>query len=445
MELVFLFIGIAIGFLLAWFISKSVYSKPLVSNDEVERLKSEIQVLNNQNSKAEERNRIVSETLANKEKELSEERGKVVSLSAGLSKTTADFENLKVKLAEQKSELENLQLKFVKEFENLANKIFEEKGKTFALQNKTNLDEVLNPLKERIKEFEKKVEETYDKESKQRFSLEREIKSLVEANQKISKEANDLTNALKGQAKTLGNWGEVILESILQKSGLVKDREYFLQKSFIDEEGKRLQPDVLVNYPGGKSIIIDSKVSLLAYDRYSAAESKEEQQTALAEHLQSVRNHIIGLSKKNYQDIYEIKTLDFVMMFVPIEPAYMLAIQSDTELWNFAYDRRILLISPTNLIAALKMINSLWQQEYQNKYAMDIAKQAGALYDKFVGFVEDLITVGKKMDDAKSSYEGAMRKLHEGKGNLIRSVENIKELGAKASKVIPPALLERAD
>jgi DNA recombination protein RmuC len=380
-----------------------------------------------------------------KENELSGERNKVIALNIELSKTKTEYSNLELKLKDQKNDLENLQTKFTKEFENLANRIFEEKGKVFAEQNKTNLNEVLSPLKERIKDFEKKVDETYDKESKQRFSLEREIKNLIDVNQKISKEANDLTNALKGQAKTLGNWGEIILESILDKSGLVKDREYFLQQSYTDEEGKRLQPDVIVKYPGDKSIIIDSKVSLLAYDRYSSSESKTEQDEALAEHLISVKNHIIELSKKNYQDIYQIKTLDFVMMFVPIEPAYMLAVQGEPELWNFAYERRILLISPTNLIAALKMINSLWQQENQNKNAIEIARQAGALYDKFVGFIEDLTSLGSNMQKAQSSYDDAMNKLHEGKGNLVRGVEKIRELGVKASKTIPQSLIDKAE
>lgn len=264
---------------------------------------------------------------------------------------------------------------------------------------------------------------------------------MAELNQQVSREASNLTKALKGDTKARGSWGEVILESILEKSGLVKDREYFVQASFSDDHGKKVQPDVIVAYPGDRSVVIDSKVSLLAYERYV---SEEEQEKALKDHLQSVRNHIRNLSGKNYQHIYQIKSLDFVMLFMPIEPAYYLAIQYDTELWSYAYDKRILLISPTNLIAALKMIESMWRQEYQSKNVMEIARQSGALYDKFEGLLSDLVDIGKKLDSAQNSYKSSMTKLAEGKGNLISRVEQIKKLGAKTKKTLPQNLLERA-
>ena len=356
-----------------------------------------------------------------------------------------EIDNLNKKLQEQKAELETIQERFRTEFKNLANEILEEKTKKFTEQNKVKLEEILKPLGEKIRDFEKKVEETYDKESKQRFSLEKEIKNLADLNQQISKEATNLTNALKGQSKTRGNWGEIVLESILEKSGLARDREYFIQSSFTNEQGKRVQPDVVVSYPGNRNVVIDSKVSLIAYDRYASAESKEEQDLALKDHLLSIRNHINDLSSKNYQDLYQLKSLDFVMMFLPIEPAYLIAMQQDTTLWNYAYERRILMISPTNLIAALKMIATLWRVEYQNKNAQEIAEQSGALYDKFVGFLEDLKDIGIKLNATQKSYDDSMNKLSDGKGNLIRRVEKIKELGARTTKEIPKNMIEKAE
>lgn len=377
--------------------------------------------------------------------QISEKDASILNLNKDLSTKISEYGSLQNKLDNQQSDLEKLQEKFRTEFKNLANEILEEKTQKFTEQNSTRLDEILKPLGEKIREFEKKVDDVYDKESKQRFSLEREIKNLTDLNQQISKEASNLTNALKGQAKTRGNWGEIILESILEKSGLTLDREFFIQASFTNEHGKRLQPDVIVAYPGERNVVIDSKVSLLAYERYASAETKEEQDLAARDHLLSVKNHITDLSSKNYQDIYTLKSLDFVMLFMPIEPAYMLAMQSDSNLWNWAYDRRILLISPTNLIAALRMIANLWRVEYQNKNAMEIARQSGELYDKFTGFLEDLQDVGTKIDATHKAYDASMNKLATGKGNLIRRVELIKSLGAKAGKEIPKSMLEKAE
>jgi DNA recombination protein RmuC len=307
-----------------------------------------------------------------------------------------------------------------------------------------NLDEILKPLGEKIKEFEKKVEETYDKEAQQRFSLKEEVRRLAEMNQLLSEEARNLTRALKGDTKTQGNWGEMILESILEKSGLIRDQQYWVQPTFTSDEGSRLRPDVVILYPGNRSIVVDSKVSLTAYERYISAETTEEQQMALREHILSVRRHIDELAKKQYQNIPELRTLDFVMLFIPIEPAYLLLMQHETNIWNEAYDKRILLMSPTNLIAALKMIESIWRQEKQNRNAEEIARVGGELYDHLTRFVDELIELGKKLQMAQQHYQTSMQRLSQGRGNIIKRAEQLKALGAKTSKSFPESLLNRA-
>jgi len=446
MEKIFIIIyGLAfiVGFILLYYrMGKSGNKNSAVA---LEQMKLQVDELNKEKSALEERTRMLQVQSGQANLQAKDKDASILDLSNKLTASNTEYSNLLKKLDEQNADLEKLQDKFRVEFKNLANEILEEKTQKFTEQNKIKLDEILKPLGEKIRDFEKKVEETYDKESKQRFSLEREIKNLTDLNQQISKEASNLTNALKGQAKTRGNWGEIILESILEKSGLTLDREFFIQQSYTNEHGKRMQPDVIVAYPGERNVVIDSKVSLVAYERYASGETKEEQELAARDHLLSVRNHIADLSSKNYQDIYALKSLDFVMLFMPIEPAYMLAMQYDPNLWNWAYDRRILLISPTNLIAALRMIANLWRVEYQNKNAMEIARQSGELYDKFTGFLEDLQDVGTKIDATRKVYDASMNKLSTGKGNLIRRVENIKSLGAKAGKEIPKSLLDRAE
>jgi DNA recombination protein RmuC len=423
-EILFLIIGMIVGAVSVWLVSKFRFE--------------------GKQSISEERLKGLSETVEKAKIELDDKEKEIIELNRQVSARDTEFRNLNEKLQEQKNEIDKLQEKFRIEFKNLSNEIFEEKSKRFTEQNKIKLDEILKPLGEKIRDFEKKVEETYDKEAQQRYSLKEEVKRLAELNQEVSKEASNLTKALKGDTKARGSWGEVILESILERSGLVKDREYFIQASYTDDNGKKVQPDVIVAYPGDRRVVIDSKVSLLAYERYVSNDDKREQDKALKDHLQSVRNHIRILSEKNYQDIYQIKSLDFVMMFMPVEPAYYLAIQDDTELWNYAYEKRILLISPTNLIAALKMIESMWRQEYQSKNVMEIARRSGALYDKFEGLLSDLVDIGKKLDAAQNSYKSSMVKLSEGKGNLISRVEQIKKLGAKTKKSLPQNLLDRA-
>ena len=446
MEIIFLLIGILIGSVSIYFVLKYKFAGTKgISLSEVDELNNRISELTVENGQASTRNSILEESLKQVNMELNSERAKVLQLSNEKSSLKTDYDNLQEKLKEQKSEVEQLQEKFTKEFENLANKILEEKSSKFTIQNKENLDQILKPLSEKIKEFEKKVEDVYVSDSKERAGLIQQIKTLHDLNQQMSKDATNLTNALKGQTKTQGNWGEFILESILEKSGLEKNREYFVQESLTAENGKRLQPDVLVKLPENKTIVIDSKVSLIAYEKFNSSEDENEKNTAIREHILSIRNHLKGLSSKSYQNLYQIQSLDFVLMFLPIEPAFGLAVQNDIGLFNDAFEKNIVIVSPSTLLATLRTIASIWRQENQNKNAIEIARQSGALYDKFVGFVEDLIAVGNKIDSSKESYANAMKKLHEGSGNLVSRVERIKKLGAKTTKALPQSLLDKSD
>lgn len=368
----------------------------------------------------------------------------LTELNATLSAKGTEIENLNQRLAEQKQEVQQLQEQFTVQFKNIANEILEDKSKRFTEQNKTNLGALLDPLQKKIKEFEDKVEQSHKASLMQNASLKEQLSMLQGLNQKMSDEAKALTRALKGESKTQGNWGEVILERILEKSGLVKDREYTVQQSYTSEDGKRYQPDVVINLPEGKTVVVDSKVSLLDYERYSSAEDEAEKEQYLKNHIRSLRAHIKGLSEKQYQNIYELSGLDFVLLFVPIEPAFSIAVQHDNDLYTEALDKNIVLVSTSTLLATLKTIASIWRQEYQNKNALEIARQSGALYDKFVGFSEDLIDIGRKIDSSKDAYKGAMNKLVEGRGNLIGRVQKLQELGAKTSKNISQPLLDKA-
>jgi DNA recombination protein RmuC len=338
------------------------------------------------------------------------------------------------------------------EFQNLANKILEEKTEKFTNLNKENLNNILKPFQEKIVELKNTVNETYEKESKQRFSLGEKVKELAELNQQISEDAKKLTRALKGEAKTQGNWGEMILESILEKSGLVKGREYFLEHQLTDENdkvlfsefsGKKMRPDAVVKYPDERNVIIDSKVSLTAFSELVDETDADIYKIKLNQHLSSVKNHIVELSKKAYDDYG--KSLDFVMMFIPSEPAYIAAMQADQNLWNFAYERRILLLNPSNLITSLKLIADLWKREYQSKNVKEIAEKGGKLYDKFVLFLENLEKVGEKIEQAKTSYQEAHKQLYTGKDNIISQTQKLKQLGASAKKDIPQSLIENAE
>jgi len=415
-----------------------VYFLTLSKNKKLEKEKDELQT---SNTILAEKNRDLEKGMEEREQKIIEETNKTLHLTKELAEKDTNLQNQETRNREYKKEVEELQIKFSSEFKNLANEILEAKSKKFTEQNKINIEEILKPLGEKIKVFEQKVTDTYNIEAKERFSLEKEIQKLVQANQKISEDATNLTNALKGQTKTQGQWGEFILDGILEHSGLIKDREYFLQESYTDEHGRRKQPDVVVKYPGDKAVVIDSKVSLVAYEKYCSGEGKEQQQSALKEHLSSLRKHIDELDSKKYSELYQIKSLDFVFMFIPIEPAFLIALQTDQQMWSYAYDRHILLLSPTNLIAALKIIHSLWRQESQSKNALEIARQSGDLYDKFIGFLEDLTDIGDRLDSAQESYGKALNKIKDGKGNLISRAEKIKELGAQSKKAMPEKLL----
>jgi DNA recombination protein RmuC len=345
--------------------------------------------------------------------------------------------HLREKLTEQKAELEKLQERFTKEFENLANRILDEKSRKFTEQNREKLDELLKPLGVKLEEFKKKVEDTYDKETRDRVSLKEQIARMSEMNQKMTDEARNLTRALKGDAKQQGNWGEVILQRILEKSGLRKGEEYDVQESHTTEEGRRLQPDVIVKLPDGKHLVIDSKVSLTAYERFSSADDEEGQAHALRQHIASLRAHVKGLSGKSYQQLEGLTTPDFVLLFIPIEPAFGLAMQHAPDIYNEAFDKNIIIVSPTTLLATLATIQNVWKQEYQNQNALQIAKRGGALYDKFVGFVESLEKVGERLRQTQESYDTAMSRLSTGSGNLLRQTEELKKLGARTSKQLP--------
>jgi DNA recombination protein RmuC len=357
------------------------------------------------------------------------------------------IKNFKEKLDTQKEEVENLQKKFTKEFENLANKILEEKSTKFTEQNSKNLQEILKPLQSNIDKFEKRVEDTHKDNIRQSSALKQQLEELSKNNLKISQEAINLTKALKGDNKTQGNWGELILERVLEKSGLEKGREYEMEKSFnVDDENHlQLRPDVIIHLPDNKKMVIDSKVSLTAYEQFVNSENEDEKAQFLKDHISSLNRHVSQLSDKKYEDLYQIESPDFVLLFVPIEPAFALAINQDNQLYNKAFEKNIVIVTPSTLLATLRTIDTMWNNEKQQRNAIEISRQAGALYDKFEGLVTDLTKVGKKMDEAKTEYKGAMNKLVDGRGNLISSVEKIKKLGAKAKKALPKAIIERAN
>lgn len=361
----------------------------------------------------------------------------------------AHYKNLQENLENQKSEFLKLQETTRLHFEKTANQILEEKSEKFTQLNQNQLKTILEPFQEKINELKNTVNETYDKEAKERFSLGEKVRELKDLNQQISEDARQLTRALKGESKTQGNWGEMILESILEKSGLRKNQEYFMEHELRDENnkaifsefsGKKMRPDAVVKYPDNRNVIIDSKVSLTAFVEMTDETDPDIFAIKQNQHLQSVKNHIMQLSQKAYDDFD--KSLDFVMMFVPSEAAYMTALQTDPQLWNFAYDKRILLLSPTNLITSLKLVQDLWKREYQNRNAMEIAERGAKLYDKFVGFVENLERIGKNIDQAKNSYNDAFKQLSSGNDNLMIQTQKLKNLGIKNKKNLPQGLGE---
>jgi DNA recombination protein RmuC len=362
-----------------------------------------------------------------------------------LSVRDADFDNLLERNKLQKQEVQELQEKFSKEFENLANKILEEKSNKFTEQNKENMKNILSPLQDKIQLFEKKVEDTHKESIDYHAALRQQILGLREMNAQMSKETVNLTKALKGDSKMQGNWGELVLERVLEKSGLEKDREYYVQQSHRTIEDKIVYPDVVINLPDGKKMIVDSKVALTAYERFINEEDEMLKTSHLKDHVAAIKRHVEQLGEKNYQDLYQIESPDFVLLFIPIEPAFALALNEDTALYNKAFEKNIVIVTPSTLLATLRTIDSMWANQKQQENAMEIARQAGALYDKFEGFVGDLIRIGKKIDESKTEYSGAMNKLVEGNGNIIVSIEKLKKMGAKAKKSLPESILNRAE
>ena len=382
-------------------------------------------------------------------KEKAAKLDELAQLCTGLER---DKSRLAAELQEQaKSADEKLQVlndakkELQTQFENLANQIFESKTKSFAEQSRANLDTILTPFKEKIIEFEKQVSEAYTNEGKERHSLIKEVQRLQELNQKLGEDAENLTRALKGDTKAQGTWGEIILERILEESGLRKGIEYDSQGGFRDTAGKLLKPDVIVHLPEGKDIVIDSKVSLIAYEKYVRAEDDEDREKALREHMISINTHLKGLEAKKYDELPGVKSLDFVLMFVPVESAFMLAIEKDNEIFRKAFDKSIMIVSPSTLLVTLRTIQNIWRYEHQNKNALEIADRAGALYDKFVGFITDLERVGDQIESTRKAYDGAHNKLVSGKGNLVSRAQSLIDLGVKSRKQLPANVIQEAD
>lgn len=432
MEIALLLSGVVLGFFLGLFFSRTrktggvspeELSAGYVSRDLADALRLEKEKL---------------ET----ERELKEEL--VVRLNTELAGAKESQRMQLERMREIQAEQAEFKQRFEAEFKVLAESILKEQSKTFTQQNREQLETVLNPMREKLKDFEEKVQKSYETEQKERISLKTEVTHLMKLNERLSEEANNLVKALKGDVKAQGNWGEIILERLLERSGLQKDREYFVQESVTTEDGRRLQPDVVIHLPDQKRIVVDSKVSLVAYERYTSADTDEKREQALKLHIQSLRAHIKGLSEKNYQNLYGVDQLDFVLLFVPIEPAFGLATQNDAQLFNDAFDRNIVLVTNSTLLATLRTIASIWKQEYQNRNALKIAEEGGKLYDKFVSFTDDLIRLGQQFHTAQGTYQEAMKKLSDGTGNLVRRAEIMKELGVKANKDFNSKLLERA-
>jgi DNA recombination protein RmuC len=390
-----------------------------------------INKLENQLNQERERANLANERLAKAQQIFENQNEKIKSLQ----------DELKESKEEHKREVEDIQKKMTTEFENIANRILEDKSQKFTEQNRANIDVILSPLKEKISLFEEKVERTYQAESKERVELKVKLEELTKLNQRVSEEANNLAKALKGDNKLQGNWGEMLLEKILERSGLQKDSEYTTQHSTQNNEGKSIKPDVIIHLPDSKHIVIDSKVSLLAYEQFANAETEVEKERFKKEHLASLRNHVKLLSDKNYQTSAGLSLPDFVLMFIPLEPSFSLAIQADQDIFNFAWDRKIVMVSPSTLLATLRTIASIWKQEKQNKNALEIARQGADLFDKLVSFTDDILKIGERLNQTQNVYQDALKKLSTGSGNLIKRAENIKKLGASPTKNFPDKLL----
>lgn len=450
MDYTALFIGIIIGALVVFLlmllrkknVPQEIINKLISLEFEKEELTKTLVTIDKEKAKIEVRLENAEKYFTQQKEEIAALKFENKNLSDDLSVSNTNLGNMEEKLATQKTEMQELQKKFTTEFENIANKILEEKSVKFTAQNKENIDTVLGPLSEKLKSFETKVQDTYEKGLKERSELKEQVIQLSNLNQTLSKDAQNLTRALTHDNKTQGNWGELILEKILKESGLTEGEEYSKQFSTNNQEGKRIQPDFLIQLPDEKHIIIDSKVSLVAYEQFVNQEDISEKENALKSHILSVRSHIKLLSEKNYQTGAAINSPDFVLLFMPIEPAFSIAMQQDKEIYQYAWARNIVIVSPTTLLATIRTIASIWKQEKQNRNTQEIARQATALYEKFVGFLDDMEKIEKGISQADSAYKSALNKLQTGSGNLIKRTENMKKLGLETKKQIPEKYIE---
>jgi len=432
--LIFSFIGFYIGKLLL----KLNYEKEKIN------IEKAIATLEERATILKESKDIVENNLIEVQNELKRKQQEKESLMTLNTRQDSEIQNLRLKLEEHKKEVEKVQEKLTKDFEILANKILEDKSSKFTQQNRENIKNILEPLEKKIQVFEKKVADSDEKRAGFQSALKTQLDNLKNLNAQMSKDTINLTKALKGDSKMQGNWGELVLERVLEKSGLEKDREYFVQQSLTNQEGKRVLPDVVIHLPDNKKMIVDSKVSLTAYEKFVNQDDETLKEQFLKEHTNSLKRHIVQLSEKKYEDLYQIESPDFVLLFVPIEPAFAVALNFDNQLYNKAFDMNIVIVTPTTLLATLRTIDSIWNNEKQQRNALEIARQAGALYDKFEGLLKDLVNIGKRIDDSKKEYSSAMNKLVDGRGNLITSVEKLKKMGAKAKKALPENIIERA-
>jgi DNA recombination protein RmuC len=445
--IILVFVSLIILLIAVFLFLKKPKAIELISADELNKLRSEHDQLKILLAKAEEKSNGLAaekESITNflkEEKnrlidELLYERTQLAQANQSLESARAYYKSQQEKLQEQKVEIEQIRTQFQREFENVAEKLLKEKSKEFTDINRSNLDVILNPLKENLKAFEDKVEKVYNMEAAERNTLKGVITQLMDLNKQISDEAQNLTKALKGDNKKQGNWGEVILERVLERSGLVKDQEYRIQAALQTSDGTRYQPDVIIDLPDEKHLIIDSKVSLIAYEKLVNADTEDDRKLFAKAHVESIRGHVAGLSAKKYHDLYKINSPDFVLLFVPIESSFSIAVQLDGELFNYAWDRKVVIVSPSTLLATLRTIASMWKQERQNRNVLEIARLSGDMYDKFVGFLGDMDSIGKNINQTQSAYNNAINKLSEGRGNLTTTAEKIKKLGAKADKQI---------
>lgn len=433
--LIYLLAGLATGLIAGWLMGRREATKAvsMLQSAEVEKrvLLEKVEEAKLQHARLEQQQQASAE--------------KMLQLSTELSAAQTVQQQLRQQLGAQDEQLREMLEKMQLQFKTMASSILEDKSRQFTEHNKSQLDQLLQPLRDRLRDFEQTVQSTHKESIEKQAGLFNELRNLKELNRQMSEEARNLTRALKGETKTQGNWGEMVLQRILERSGLTINQEYRLQESVVAEDGRRLQPDVTILLPDQKYMVIDSKVSLVDYERLANSDDPTEQAAALKGHLQSIRNHIRDLSSKNYQQLYGPGSPDFVLLFVPIEPAFMVAVQNDADLFSDAFDRNIVIVSTSTLLATLRTIASLWRQENQNKNAQEIARQAGSLYDKFTAFAEDLVKVGQQLDATDKTYKLAMNKLVDGKDNLVRKAERLRELGAKNARNIDPRLLDRAD